>query len=124
MNPDPERLWRLHVLVCTNEREPSHPRPSCGPRGGTELLAWFQEAIRRHKLNVEIRANRSGCLDACEAGPSVVVYPDAVWYTLRTQAEVERVVTEHLRDGRPVAELRMDFTPVPAWQARQKKQRS
>ena len=54
-----------------------------------------------------VRSNAAGCLDACERGVSVVVYPDNVWYGGVTVADVKEIVEEHLIGGRPVERLLM-----------------
>jgi (2Fe-2S) ferredoxin len=54
-----------------------------------------------------VRINTAGCLDRCEHGPSVVIYPEGVWYTVRSEADVDEILAAHLRDGRPVARLLM-----------------
>jgi len=46
-----------------------------------------------------VRINASGCLDRCELGPSVVVYPEGVWYTCKSKDDVDRILEEHIRDG-------------------------
>ena len=56
-------------------------------------------------LKLTVRANKAGCLDQCEHGPTVVVYPEAVWYGHVTPADVDEIVTEHLVHGRPVERL-------------------
>lgn len=113
-----DELWDRHVFVCCNQRESSHPRGSCGESRGNEIRTWFQDAIKRHGLAQVVRANKSGCLEACEAGPAVVVYPDAVWYKVQNVDDVERIVAEHLAGGTPVDALRADLTVLPAWKAR------
>ena len=54
-----------------------------------------------------VRANKAGCLDQCEKGPSVVVYPDAIWYGGVTEADVNEIVEQHILGGRPVQRLLM-----------------
>ena len=54
-----------------------------------------------------VRINQAGCLDRCEEGPCIVVYPDAVWYTYVDQADIDEIIEEHLRHGRVVERLRM-----------------
>ena len=54
-----------------------------------------------------MRANKAGCLDQCEHGPNLVVYPDGVWYGRVTAADVEEIIQSHLVEGRPVARLRL-----------------
>ena len=55
----------------------------------------------------KVRINQAGCLDRCEEGPCVVVYPDAVWYTYVDQSDIDEIVEEHLKNGRVVERLRM-----------------
>jgi (2Fe-2S) ferredoxin len=54
-----------------------------------------------------IRINQAGCLDRCEEGPCVVVYPDAVWYTYVDHADIDEIIEEHLQQGRVVERLKM-----------------
>lgn len=115
-----ERLWELHIFVCTNRREDGHPRPSCGRRGGEELHAAFKAGLAARGLSGRVRASKSGCLEGCESGPAVVVYPEAVWYTVRTAEDVDRILDAHVVGGQPVADLRMNFSPLPAWKAKRR----
>lgn len=99
--------YERHVFVCTNRRPPESPRGSCAAKGSEELVAAFKREVAARGLAGTVRANASGCLDACEHGPSVVVYPDAVWYGHVTLEDVPAIVEEHLLHGRPVERLRM-----------------
>jgi (2Fe-2S) ferredoxin len=54
-----------------------------------------------------VRVNTSGCLDRCEEGPVVVVYPDAVWYTYVDNEDLDEIVDEHLVNGRVVERLKI-----------------
>ena len=96
-----------HVFVCGNRREEGHPRGSCDPTGAEALHKAFKQTLADRGLNRRIRANRSGCLDQCEHGPTVVVYPDAVWYGGVTLGDVAEIVDRHLAGGVPVARLRL-----------------
>jgi (2Fe-2S) ferredoxin len=55
----------------------------------------------------QVRINTSGCLDRCELGPVIVVYPEEVWYTYVDQEDLDEIITEHLQHGRPVERLRL-----------------
>jgi (2Fe-2S) ferredoxin len=96
-----------HLFICTNERDESASRPSCLPLGSKKLKSAFKDAIKEAGLKHQIRANESGCLDQCEHGPVVVVYPDAVWYGFVKVSDVGEIVEEHLVHGRPVERLRL-----------------
>jgi (2Fe-2S) ferredoxin len=98
--------YRLHVFVCTNERPADSPKPSCKRRGSEAVLTAFKKAIKDEGLLTEVRANESGCLDACDSGISVVVYPEAVWYGGVRVEDVAEIVRSHLLEGRPVERLR------------------
>ena len=63
--------------------------------------------LKASGLGAKIRINKAGCLDQCEHGPTVVVYPEAVWYGHVRTEDAEEIVTEHLVGGRPVERLRL-----------------
>lgn len=96
-----------HVFVCSNERLEGAARPSCRPRGGKQLKDAMKEAARAAGLKNSVRVNDAGCLDQCEHGPVMVVYPEAVWYGFVNLEDVQEIVTEHLVNGRPVERLRL-----------------
>jgi (2Fe-2S) ferredoxin len=56
-------------------------------------------------LKGKVRANQAGCLDQCEHGPNVVIYPEAVWYGGVTLADVDEIVQSHVLGGQPVQRL-------------------
>ena len=55
----------------------------------------------------QIRINKAGCLDRCELGPVLVVYPDAIWYTYVDQSDIDEIIDSHLLNGKPVERLRL-----------------
>lgn len=98
--------FRHHVFVCENRRPDGDPRGSCAAKGSEAIRAAFKDAIKRHGLKGEVRANGAGCLDACNDGPSIVVYPEGVWYARVTPEDVPEIVERHLLHGEPVERLR------------------
>lgn len=101
------RPYTKHVFICVNERPAGHPRGCCKEKGGEEVREAFKQALKKHRLTPQMRANAAGCLDKCEQGIAVVVYPDAVWYGGVTPADVEEIVESHLKGGVPVERLLM-----------------
>ena len=99
-----------HIFICANERDETAVRPSCLPNGSKKLKSTFKDAIKDAGLKHHIRANESGCLDQCEHGPVVVIYPEAIWYGFVHPKDVQEIVTEHLLHGRPVERLRLPDT--------------
>lgn len=101
-------VFERHVFVCTNVRPAGAPRPSCTADGTSPVHTALQQAAKAAGLagNV-VRVNKSGCLDQCEHGPTVVVYPEAVWYGNVQPSDAEEIVREHLVAGRPVERLRI-----------------
>jgi (2Fe-2S) ferredoxin len=96
-----------HVFVCHNVRPPDAPRPSCTTDAKSELHTRLQQLSKDAGLAGKVRINKSGCLDQCEHGPTVVVYPEAVWYGNVKPEDAEAIVSEHLIGGRPVERLRI-----------------
>jgi (2Fe-2S) ferredoxin len=99
--------FEKHIFICGNQRPAGHPRGCCDPAGKAELQKLFKQKLAERKLKGTVRANQSGCLDQCEHGPNIVIYPDAVWYGGVTLADVDEIVECHIVGGKPVERLRM-----------------
>ena len=101
---DPGGYYDAHVFCCTNRRQAGHPRGCCAEKGGEELRDYFKAAAKARGLK-NVRVNSAGCLDRCEEGPVIVVYPEEVWYTYVDRADVDEIIDEHLQHGRVVERL-------------------
>lgn len=88
-------------------------RKSCGEACGMELVKAFKKAITDNNLKARVRAQRAGCLDACDFGPSIVVYPDGIFYGGVQPADVDEIFREHILNNRPVERLKIDFSKTP-----------
>jgi (2Fe-2S) ferredoxin len=99
--------FERHIFICGNVRSPEHPRGSCDPTGRAELQKAFKQKLAERGLKGRVRANQAGCLDQCEHGPNLVVYPEAVWYGGVTLADVDEIVDSHIVGDRPVERLRL-----------------
>ena len=98
---------RSHVFICTHERPSDHPKGSCKHKGSEDLVPLFKKEVARQGLATEVRAQKAGCLDVCEHGPSVVVYPEGIWYARVSADDIPEIVKSHLIEGNPVERLRM-----------------
>jgi (2Fe-2S) ferredoxin len=97
-----------HIFICTATRPAGHPRGSCaGDRNSREVMMKFFEEIEKHNLFGAVLVTESGCLGPCAFGPTVVVYPDAVWYQKVLPEDVTEIVESHLKNDKPVDRLKM-----------------
>ena len=97
--------FTYHIFVCCNQRPPGSPRGCCNPDGSDALRDLFKAELHKRKLGVLVRANYSGCLDQCECGPTVVIYPQAIWYGRVQLQDVARIIDETIVGGRILADL-------------------
>lgn len=101
-----EQVFRCHVFVCTNQRPEDDPRGCCHAKGSVRLRNHMKAQAKKLGLR-DVRVNLAGCLDRCEHGPSIVVYPEGVWYTATSKADIDEILESHIVGGKPVARLRM-----------------
>jgi (2Fe-2S) ferredoxin len=99
--PRPER----HLLICSNQRGPNHPRGSCGEKGGETLVGLMKDLIRDRGLKDRVLVSRTGCLKHCSLGVTAAVYPDNVWYRGVRESDLEEICDAHLKNGVPVDRL-------------------
>lgn len=97
-------VYEKHIFICTNERKNS-TRRSCGEAHGLELVSAFKEELKKRNLNINMRAQKTGCLDICDFGPTLVVYPEGTFYVGVEIKDVPEIVEEHLVNNRPVERL-------------------
>ena len=100
--------FKRHVFVCLNERDPSDPRGCCKNRGSEEIFEALKSGAKTAGLKGDVRINRAGCLDHCEHGPTVVIYPEAVWYHVPTIEDAQEVLQSHVVEGKVVERLLID----------------
>ena len=93
-----------HIFCCLNQREPGNSRGCCASKDAEPLFEYFKQRVKTLGID-KTRVNRAGCLDRCADGPTVVIYPEGIWYSLKTKADIDRVIASHLQQNQPVESL-------------------
>jgi (2Fe-2S) ferredoxin len=99
--------YKKHIFICTNDREQG--LDSCGSVQGMALVEAFKNLVKQHKLQVEVRAQRAGCLDVCKHGLAMVVYPEGVFYGKVQLEDVQEIFENHILNNTPVDRLQLHF---------------
>jgi (2Fe-2S) ferredoxin len=100
-------FYARHVFFCCNQRQ--NGEVCCNDKGAGALRAYAKDRVKALGLAGpgSTRVNQAGCLDRCQHGPVIVVYPEGVWYTYVDETDVDEIVEEHLKNGRVVERLRI-----------------
>ncbi len=101
---DPAPYYEAHVFCCLNERPAGHPRGCCKEKGAEKLRNYLKARAKEMGLD-HVRINQSGCLDRCELGPNMVIYPEGVWYTYSSREDADEILRVHLIEGGRVERL-------------------
>ena len=103
----PMSYYKHHVFFCSNQREDG--RACCQQHNALEMRNYVKSNIKQRDLAGKggIRINTAGCLDRCEEGPVLVVYPEEVWYTFVDKEDLDEIIEEHLINNRPVERLKL-----------------
>jgi (2Fe-2S) ferredoxin len=88
-----------HIFVCCNTRDPGHVRGCCDPAQREALRSQFKLELKRRGLSGKVRANQAGCLDQCEHGPNLVIYPQGIWYGGVRLEDVPRIIEQTILRG-------------------------
>ena len=104
---DAMSYYHRHLFFCLNPRDP--PEKCCANAGAADMQKYAKDRVKALGLAGEgkVRVNKSGCLDRCEEGPCLVVYPDAVWYTYVDRADIDEIIDRHVVNGEVVERLRI-----------------
>jgi (2Fe-2S) ferredoxin len=97
-----------HVFFCTNQRE--NGEACCGNHNAQKARDYVKAKVKElgipDQLN-KIRINSAGCMDRCEEGPIIVIYPEGTWYTYVDEKDLDEIIEEHLKNGRVVVRLKI-----------------
>lgn len=99
------KRFKKHIFICENKRPPEDTRGCCSDKGSVQLREMFKKRLKELNLKSDVRANSSGCLDGCEFGPTIVVYPEQIWYGGVTLDDVEEIIQNHIINNKPVERL-------------------
>ena len=102
-----QQFYKHHVFFCMNTRDDG--RASCGERCAQAAQQHAKKRIKQLDLNGagKVRINQAGCLDRCEEGPVLVVYPEGTWYTYVDNSDIDEIIDSHLIGGKPVERLKI-----------------
>lgn len=99
--------YKHHLFFCTNQRE--NGKTCCADQDAQALRDYAKEQTKKLKLKGpgKCRVNSAGCMDRCNKGPVLVVYPEGVWYTYANKADIDEIIEQHLQNGRVVERLKI-----------------
>ena len=97
--------FNKHIFICENKRPDGHPRGCCADKESEKIREIFKKRLKEIGKSSTVRANAAGCLDACEHGVTVVIYPEQVWYGKVTKDDVEEIIQKHIVNNQPVKRL-------------------
>ena len=104
--------FQKHIFICCNRREPGHSRGCCDCDGSEMLRNAFKKEVKQRQLGPLVRANKAGCLDQCELGPVVVIYPQQIWYGNVQVADVPRIVERSIVHDEIIEDLLIPDTQL------------
>ena len=102
--------FRKHVFMCTNQRPAGDPQGCCWDKGSVRKRNYMKQRAKDLGLT-DVRINVSGCLDRCELGPTMVIYPEAVWYTYASESDIDEILQRHVIDDERVDRLMLPAGP-------------
>lgn len=101
-------FFDIHVFCCVNQRSKDHNRGSCARGGAEDLRDYMKKQTKKLGKDQKIRINTAGCLDRCEQGPVMVIYPEGVWYSYHSKEDIDEIIASHMMNGTKVHRLLID----------------
>jgi len=98
--------YDFHIFTCLNKRPEGHHRGCCLEKRSGKILNYMKTRLKELEVK-NCRVNGAGCLDQCEKGPAVVIYPEGTWYTVKTVGDAGKIIQSHILGDVPVQELLM-----------------
>ncbi|MBI3773785.1 MAG: (2Fe-2S) ferredoxin domain-containing protein [Gammaproteobacteria bacterium] len=99
--------YQHHIFFCTNQRDDG--QACCQDHKAQEMRDYCKKRVKALNLNGkgQVRVNNAGCMDRCDEGPVMVVYPEGTWYTYVDKDDIDDIIDQHLVNGQPVDRLKI-----------------
>jgi (2Fe-2S) ferredoxin len=94
-----------HIFVCGSFRVAGEAKGVCHRKDSTALIQYLQTEIGDRGMD-DVLVSSTGCMNLCEKGPLLVVYPDACWYGDVNEEKIDTIL-DALEQGEPASELLM-----------------
>ncbi len=100
-------FYQHHVFICTNQRDDG--KQHCCECNAAEIRQYAKQKCKDLGIHGHgnVRINSAGCLDRCNEGPVMVIYPDETWYTYVDKQDIDEIIEKHLIKGEVVERLRL-----------------
>lgn len=101
-------FYEHHVFFCLNQRAPGE-RVCCANSGAQAAQEHAKKRIKQLGLagDGKVRINKAGCLERCEEGPALVIYPQGTWYTYVDNEDIDEIIDVHIVGGKIVERLKI-----------------
>ena len=99
--------YKYHVFFCTNLRDDGSA--CCGQYKTKSMRDYVKKRCKTEGLvrSGKVRINTAGCLNRCDLGPVIVIYPEETWYTWVDQEDIDEIIDSHLINDTIVERLRV-----------------
>ena len=103
--------YTKHLFVCTNQKPAG--KMCCANSGGDAFFDYLKTQLRERGLNGpgKFRVSKSGCLGRCGSGPCLAIYPEGIWYTYTSFADIDEIIEKHLMAEQSVDRLLINSDP-------------
>lgn len=100
--------YSKHIFLCTNKKAAG--KQCCANSGGEEFFDYIKSRLLELEMHGpgKVCISKTGCLGRCSSGPCIVIYPEGVWYTYSSFADIDEIIEKHLISGSIVHQLLID----------------
>lgn len=99
--------YQKHIFICTNQK--AQGKTCCANSSAADIKNYLKEQLIINDLHGpgKFRVSESGCLGRCGLGPCMVIYPEGVWYSYQSKEDIDKIIQQHLRQGKQISELQL-----------------
>jgi (2Fe-2S) ferredoxin len=100
-------FYQKHLFFCTNQKPDG--KQCCQNAGAASFCEYAKNQLKARELfgPSKVRVSSAGCLGRCAKGPAMVIYPEGVWYTYQSLADIDEIIERHIEHQEIVERLQI-----------------